>query len=121
MQKQEILKLKKENENLKRNFEDYKEEQQKFVKYQLEQKDGIIERLNETIESQENEVIETELKIKNIAKILWPQIDLLKIAEKYGTYKILVTYEQVCTLRENLKQFTNVVTEHTHKAVATAE
>ena len=41
-----------------------------YTDYQLRQKDGIIERLNETIEHQENECLELETEIARYAKEL---------------------------------------------------
>lgn len=40
----------------------------KYTDYQLKQKDGIIDRLNETIESEENENISLENKLKHAKK-----------------------------------------------------
>ena len=41
-------------------------------------------------------------RLSNIDKILHPQLDLLKTAQKYGTYQILLTYEQIQSLRSAL-------------------
>jgi len=41
-----------------------------------------------------------EKLLLEVNQILGPQIDLLKIAEKYGTYRIHLTYEQIKKLRE---------------------
>jgi len=41
-----------------------------FMNYQLRQKDGIIDRLNETIESEETENIALENKIAKVLKLI---------------------------------------------------
>lgn len=43
-------------------------------------------------------------KLETVRYILGPHIDLLQIGEKYGTYKILVSYGEVKQLREALKR-----------------
>ena len=43
-------------------------------------------------------------KLETLRYILEPYINLLQIGEKYGTYRILVSYEEIQQLREALKR-----------------
>jgi hypothetical protein len=63
----------------------------------------LIEILRKELKDTQKEHTDMRLKIVEVNKILFPQLDLLKIDAKYGTYRLVLSYEEIKSLREILK------------------